>query len=261
MDTLRSRTWLWCHNQGVYNNIEALHAQSDYTPVEALEYMGIRNALMVVYGGKPEPPFDAIQKKYSRLDNVVWSIIGDSSSKRNQDKTDIEEVIALSRNFSNVKGGIMDDFFQVGANLSRLEQLSARMHEANLPLWVVLYAHELDKAESYDMSKLLPLCDVITFWTWWAKDLADLKVNMERLKRLAPGKRIVQGCYLWDFGAGAEIPPELLSLQFDQAREWLADRTIHDVILLGSPLFGMNLPSIDQAREWLDKFGDSPCAL
>ncbi|MBO4345437.1 MAG: hypothetical protein J5833_06765 [Victivallales bacterium] len=259
MDTLRSRTWLWCHNRGVYNNIEALHAQSDYTPVEALEYMGIRNALMVVYGGKPEPPFEAIQEKYSRLDKVVWSIIGDSSSKRNQGQTDIEEVIALSRKYPNVKGGIMDDFFQVGPNLSNIGKISARMHEANLPLWVVLYAHQLDEAEKFDMTNVLPLCDVITFWNWWAKDLKTLKPSMERLKKLAPGIRVVQGCYLWDFGKGGEISPEYMSLQLEQAREWLADGTIHDVILLGSPLFGMNLQTIEQARSWLDKYGDMPC--
>lgn len=258
MDTLRSRIWLWCHNRGVYNNIKALHAESDYTPVEALEYMGVRNALMVVYGGKPEPPFDAIQEKYRRLDKVVWSIIGDASSKRNQEKTDIEEVIALGKKYPNVKGGIMDDFFQIGPNLSRVGDISARMHEANLPLWVVLYANQLDEAEKFNMSRILPLCDVVTFWTWWAKDLVKLKDNMARARRLIPAdKRIVLGCYLWDFGAGAEVSSDMMDLQLNQAREWLLDGTIHDVILLGSPLFGMNLKSIEQARQWLDKYGET----
>lgn len=257
METLLSRTWLWCHNAGVYNNIEALHAKSDYTQVEALEYMGIRNAIMVVYGGKPEPPFAPLQEKVKRMDNVVWSIIGDSSSKRNQEKTDIDEVISLSKNYSNVTGGIMDDFFQVNANSSRLEQLSGQMHSAGLPLWVVLYEHELPKAEQYNISELMPFCDVITFWTWNAHHLVNLKANMAKVKELAPGKRIVLGCYLWDFGSGEEISAENMALQLEQGKEWLLDGTIHDMILLGSPLFGMNLPAVEQAKNWLSENGNT----
>ena len=259
ISSLISRIWLWCHIQGVYNGMEGLPGQSDYTPVEALEYMGIRNALMVVYGGRPTPPFGSIQEKFRRLDNVVWSIIGDASSTRNQEQTDVEEVIALSRKYANVRGGIMDDFLQIGANSARLEAISARMHDAGLPLWVVLYAHELAVAAPHDMARTLSYCDVLTFWTWCARDLVNLDANLARVRELAPGMRLVLGCYLWDFGVNAPIPPNLMDFQLERARQWLVDGTIHDVILLGSPLFGMDLPSIGQARAWLERHGNTPC--
>lgn len=253
MTELLSRVWLWCHNTGAYNNNKALKAQSDYTPVEAAAYLGVKNVLMVVYGGNPIPPFDAQQRKFSHLDKVVWSIIGDSSSKRNREKTDLDDVLRLHDSYPNVAGGIMDDFFGINFPIERLRNISETMHAATLPLWVVLYSHELEKAEELGLAEKLPLCDVITFWTWHARDLKHLTENMRRAREIAPGKRFVLGCYLWDFGAAGTISSADMMFQLEHARTWLLDGTIHDMILLGSPLFGMNLETIKLAKEWLSQ--------
>lgn len=251
MADFNSRIWMWCHNTGVYNYIRALGAQSDYSPVEALAYLGIKNAIMVVYGGKPEPPFEPIQQKYDHLDKVVWSIIGDSSSKRNRDKTDLDEVLALHAKHPNLVGGIMDDFFGISYPIEKLRDISKRMHDAGLPLWVVLYDYEIEKAEELGLAEKLPLCDVVTFWTWKASNLVNLKDNMKKVRQLVPDKTIVLGCYTWDFGTGTIVPEDTMMYQLEQGREWISDGTIHDMIILGSPLVGCGLAAIDQTRAWL----------
>lgn len=246
-DTLRDHLWLWCHNPGVYNRIQALGGESDFTPVEAATYLDIRNLIMVVYGGKPVPPFAPIQKKFEPFDRVVWSLIGDGGSKHQDPTADLQEVLALHRQFPNVVGGIMDDFMPRSDTFA-LTDISRCMRTEKLPLWVVVYAHELDRP---DLQKKLELCDVIAFWTWDAQHLNQLPENMARLKAIAPHHKIALGCYLWNFGGTTSLTLDQMRFQCDLGLRYLGDKTISDMIILGSPLVGMNLPTIDWTRDWI----------
>ena len=80
MSTVRDRFWIWGHVAGSHDEHWNLPAPSRITPVEAAHYLGVPNLLMVNYGGKPEPPFDQEAVAQQSLKQVVWSIIGDSSS-------------------------------------------------------------------------------------------------------------------------------------------------------------------------------------
>ncbi len=244
---LKDRLWLWCHNAGVYNTIPGL-GQSHHSPAEAARCMGLRNLLMVVYGDKPEPPFAPVQRELAAFDRVVWSVIGDAGSHRNHVQTDVGEVVALRREFPNIAGGIMDDFFNSDRPDFALSDIVGELHRAGLPLWVVLYDLDLGRE---NLTEKLGLCDVVTFWTWSAANLPKLKDNMARVKALAPGKSIVLGCYLWDFGGLAEMSVANMEFQCGLGREWLADGTIDGMIMLGSPLVGMDLPAVEWTRDWI----------
>lgn len=90
--------WLWCHNAGVYNRSSYnLPGESQATPIEALKGMGIKNAVMVVYGNQPEPPFDKEAAQFAGIDRLAWSIIGDGGSKRNDQDSDLKHVINLKK--------------------------------------------------------------------------------------------------------------------------------------------------------------------
>jgi hypothetical protein len=82
-DNVRSRLWVWGHEAGSHNDAWHLPGKSHMTPVESAYYLGVPNALMVVYNNKPEPPFDRLAVAFRPLQQVVWSILGDSSSGRN----------------------------------------------------------------------------------------------------------------------------------------------------------------------------------
>lgn len=242
--------WLWCHNAGVYNSIPNVPNPSDYTPVEAAAYMGIRNILMVVYGGNPVPPFAGLQEKFNHFDRVVWSVIGDSSSHRSGDKTDVDEIIGLSEKHPNIIGGIMDDFFNATRPAFALGDIAKKMRKAKLPLWVVLYDHDLTRT---DLAEKLALCDVINFWTWDRANLVNLKKNMAEVQKIAPGKKIVLGCYLWNFGDQTELTIDQMKFQCDQGLKWLKDGTVQELVVLGSPLIGMDLPTIEWTRNLIKK--------
>lgn len=245
--TLRNHLWLWCHPAGVYNALPGLPGHSDCTPAGAAAFFGIDRILMVVYGDAPAPPFEPVQRELAGMKQVIWSVVGDSSSGR---EDDCGAVLDLRREFPNLAGGIVDDALKPGRE-TLLPELAGRLRRAGLPLWLVVYDHDLDKPGLADMLKY---CDVISFWTWNADRLGSRAENLCALQAMAPGKPVALGCYLWNFPEGREIPPEVMKSQLDEARNWLLNGTIRELVLLGSPLVGMPLPAIEQARDFVRTF-------
>lgn len=247
----KEHLYIWCHNAGVYNQIdpERLDDESFATPVEAADYMGIENIIMVCSGGKPVPPFAPIQEEFKKYGKVIWSIIGEAACVYDSDEAYVDEVISLHKNYSNVCGGIMDDFFNDRRTKFNLDAITAKMRAANLPLWVVVYDYQIDNE---DVLRKLQECDVITFWTWDIKNIASMEKNLTDLRNRFPDKKIVAGCYLWNFG-GRVVPQTVRHMEYqcNAALDLLKDGTIDDIIILGSPLIGMKLPTIDWTRNWI----------
>lgn len=255
------KTWLWAHPAGSHNGKYRLPGDSTITPHEAAQRMGIDNLIMVVYGNRPEPPFDGEMAKLADLDRVVWSIVGDSSSVRNDRATDLEEVCRLAGEYPNVCGAIMDDFFlgepasdgrQARYGRDDLRRFHRTLHAQPCPLdlWVVMY----DQLLGRPLEPYLAECDVITFWTWEAENLADLEENLARLESMAPGQRKVLGCYLWDYGhggGGREVPPKLMEKQCRLAGRWLEAGRIEGVIFLASCICDLDIAAVDYVRKAL----------
>jgi hypothetical protein len=264
MTTVRDRLWLWGHQEGSHNATFRLPAPSRMTPAEAAYYLGIPNLLMVGFGGKPEPPFTQYARSLAPLTQVVWSIIGDSSSVRNDQHSDLEAVLALAAETSNVSGVIMDDFFcpptpdgPIGRrSVEELRGFHDRLHAGASPLdlWVVLYQHDLARP----VAPYLAECDVITLWTWEPAELDNLAQTLAHLEALAPTKRMVLGCYLWDYHAETEIPLARMQRQCERGLEWLEAGRIGGLIFLASCICDLGLTTVDWTRQWIAQVGERP---
>ena len=268
MNTIRDRLWIWGHEAGAHNGRWNV-GRSRMTPAEAASYLGVPNVVMVRFANEPRPPFDQYQLSFASLRQVIWSIIGDAGTVVNDDGgSDLEEVLRLSRAFPNVKGAIMDDFFrQPGGEpaddscgryaLQSLREFRRRLHAGphSLDLWVVLYAHQLDLPVRAHLSE----CDGVTFWTWQARDLDRLEMNLHAAEELAPGRRMMLGCYLWDYGAdGAAMPLELMQHQCRLGLEWLEQGRIEGMIFLASCICDLGLEAVEWTRRWIAAVGDKP---
>lgn len=265
MATLRDCLWTWGHQAGSHDDSWNLPGPSSITPAAAAQYLGTPNLLMVGYRGQPEPPFDAEAQSMAGLDRVVWSIIGDSSSKRNDKRSDLDEVVALAERFPNISGAIMDDFFNDSnesgpgrRNVADLAGFRRRLRQAARPLdlWVVLYAHQL----GLPVGEHLEQCEVVSYWTWKAEELAQLEENFARLETLAPGKRKVLGCYMWDYGAGQPMPLEAMQYQWQQGVEWLNEGRIEGMVFLASCLCDLGLETVEWTRRMIAEHGGEPLA-
>jgi hypothetical protein len=216
---------------------------------------------MVVTGGKPEPPFDDCAQEMRPLKRVVWSIIGDAGSTRNDTSPDLDAVIELSERFPNITGAIMDDFFhppdETGSisrcTVEQLAEFRDRLHGAPrlLDLWAVLYTHDL----GLPVKDYLDYCDVVTFWTWHARDLGLLEDSFARMEKVVPRRRKVLGCYMWDYGDHAEMPVELMKHQCGLGLKWLQQGRIEGMIFLASCICDLGLEAVEWTRKWIAEVG------
>lgn len=254
---LKERLWIWGQDAGshhlVFNNAWNLPGENKMGPVEGANYLGIPNMCRVTMGSKPEPPFDDEMEKLKDFDNVVWSIIGDNESKRNDNGgSDLEEVIKLSKKYDNLVGGIMDDFFSEKRMAvytpEVIGQYTKALHDAGLKLWTVYYDHQLD----LDLEEWLNLCDVVTFWTWRAEDLSKMEENLAKVEsQLTKGQKIYAGCYMHDYGDCKEMPVETMEYQLEVYKRWLQEGRIEGIIFCSNCIADIGLPAVDVTRKWI----------
>jgi hypothetical protein len=231
------------------------------TPAEAAYYMGIPNCVMVVFDDLPKPPFRRHALAFSPLKQVVWSIMGDASSTRNDQESDLEEILSLTGRFPNITGAIMDDFFHIGQarySLKETSRLYERLHGAARPLdlWVVLYNNQLDLA----IGPYLEFCDVVTFWTMTGSQLVDLERNFERFLAVTQTKRRVLGCYLWNYGEKRPMSVDLMRHQCELGLTWLQEGKIEGMIFLASCICDLELEAVEWTRSWIARVGAEPLA-
>jgi hypothetical protein len=250
MSTVRDRLWYW-----------GLGFRGPNPPTYPLDYLGVPNGLVIIVKNQPEPPFEPLLRQLTSVQRVVWSVLGESLSTRD----DLEAVTPLAAGFPNLVAGIMDDFFTTRAEapgqvarftLARTREIRDRLHGAARPLdlWVVLYAHQLD----WPVQEHLALCDLVTFWTWWAKHLPQLEENFTSFEAVASAQRKILGCYLWDWGDDRPLPLDLMQHQCRCGLEWLQQGRIEGMIFLPGPHPLETLETAQWVREWVKEVGDGP---
>jgi hypothetical protein len=230
-------------------------------PVEGAEYLGISNCFRVVFEGKPVPPFDEETAKLEGFKQVVWSVMGDTSSSRNNDGADdLEEVLRQAEKYPNVTGGVLDDFFRgetgdARMTLERLKFVADQLHSAPRPLelWLVYYAALFE----HDYSKYLELVDNVTFWSWDSAQLAKAAENLDRIIAMTPGKRHYAGCYLYNYGDCCEMTDEEMQFQLDLYYKLWREKKIDGIIVCSNTVADTGIKAVEIYRNWLDQYGDS----
>lgn len=255
---VRDKLWIWTHKEGAQNNLFGIKETARITPVEGALYLGVPNLLFVRVGGQDDTFFNNYAVSFRPMKRVVWSIIGESSSREN----DLEKVCELASRFPNICGAIMDDFFQrpTGNKDERVlspyspEQISQVKNKLNgsgrkLDLFIVVYDHQLH----LPVKEHLNSCDVITFWTWVAKDLVNMEENFEKLEKMCPSRRKMLGCYMYDYGGSQLMPVESMKKQCETGLRWLKEGRIEGMIFLASCVCDLEYESVEFTRDWIGK--------
>lgn len=263
--TVRDRFWIWGHAEGSHNNDYGLQGTSRMTPAEGAFYLNVPNLIMVEYPSAkepckmlPAPPYDPYLISFRPLKRVVWSIVGAGGAVS---KGDLEAVRQLAGKYPNIVGVQMDDFFRATLDGGRAGSLTLpeldyvqdqlKIGGRKLGLWVTLYRSDLE----HDVSAPLSKVDVVTFWTWNAKDLERLEEGFARAEQAAPKARKVLGCYMWDYGDHKPIPLSLMQKQCQLGLEWLHKGRIEGMIFLASCICDLNLEAVEWTRNWIQEVG------
>ncbi|MCM8769182.1 MAG: hypothetical protein NC911_05850 [Candidatus Omnitrophica bacterium] len=256
MEKVKDRLWLW--GQKNHHLHYHLPGESKIEPVQAARYLGTPNILIVRYGDWPPLPYEPLAESLRELKQVVWSIAGAGGATINGQESDLKEVLALAQSFPNITGAIMDDFFEEGKARWTREQVrgyrqTLHSFSPKINLWCVLY---LDRDLRDDIKAYLDEFDIITLWTWRARNLKALEKNFHQAVALAPRKRFVLGCYMWDYGDDQPLPLSEMETQCELGLRWLRSGLIEGLIFLASCLCDLHLPTVAFAREWVSQVGE-----
>ncbi|WP_143072866.1 hypothetical protein [Parapedobacter indicus] len=265
--SLSDRLWLWGHNAGGHHhpvNAYNLPGDNRLGPMEACDYLGIRKCCRVALGEHgPFPPFDHEAEKLKSLKEVVWSAVGDASSKQHDgEESDLGEILRIAKYHDNITGAILDDFFIVPTadgrvaryTLQSIEDMRNRLHgfqKRHLVLWLVWYIHQLD----YELADYIKLFDVLTMWEWKGSNLKDLDHNIEKFVNKTPGKRRLMGCYLWNFGEKMPMTVDQMAHQLEVCHRWIKRGDIEGIVFCANTVVDIGLESVEFTRNWISKHG------
>ena len=257
MTKLIDKLWNWGHLEGSHNKVTGFDCSM--TPEEFAEEYGIRNAFMVSYGGNICPPFDKLAERFSCLDNIKWSVIGDASSPLPEDRLgNTLDVINAAQIASNISGGVVDDFFSK-KRMERftpevLKEIKVALNAKGLDFWCVLYDSNLDM----DLEKYMDCFDGISFWIWESKNIVNMEEYLEKVFKLAKNKPLMFGMYLWDYSANArhEMDSEVFEKQLKRYFELLLDKKIEGVIFCSSTIGDAELETNKILKKYIAEYGD-----
>lgn len=263
-ETVRDKIWLWGHVEGSHNGLFGLPSGSDgskITMMEACDYMGIENCMVVEFNGKPEYKDEAnYAARLSDCKRLGWSAVG--AGTPNDLVVDhirpVKTILQLSDKFANLKEVMFDDFF-VGdkprVTLDQLDEMHKLLHEREKPLdmWVVIYDFNLEK---FLHDEYLKFFDVLNFWTWESNNLDSLESNLNKLRLHIPDKRIMLGCYMYDYGLNKPMSVKRMAEQCQTALRFLKDGSIEGIVFLASCICDLNLDAVEWTREWITYVGN-----
>lgn len=257
MATLRDKLWLWGQSPDAHyehNNTYHLPGHSRMTAVEGAMYFDIPNMCRVRMMGHPMPPYDQESIAMRPCDRVVWSLLG-AGGEPITEWGDVEEVIRQAKIFPNIVGGVFDDFF-LPARIEhytpdRLLQIKRKMSEEvgrKMEMWVVCYE---DKFAIPGIADYLNAFDTITFWTWKGSQLERAAQNLDHVRELAPDKKIMAGCYMWNYGERCPLTIEQMKFQTDLYLSYLKAGKIDGIILCSNCIADLDIPEVEWMRNWI----------
>lgn len=203
--------------------------------IKAKEYFGADN-VMYVYG----PINDEMLTIHQGCRKVICHLGRNCRTEGAAMRSDAEEAEILGRmslKYPNIVGGVVDDMIgNYGTNYSRREYQAIydglHKHNPDLELYGVVYSRELDRVSV--IQELSGCIDHVILWFWKKTALTELDLAVEKCRSLFPGKPIMLGIFMFDYGQSC-LPntPETMRYHLEKARRLLAAGKIQDMVILG----------------------------
>ncbi len=269
---LKDRCWLWGHPEGRYNCTwrekydgvtveggEVNEVKSRMTPTEFCDYFDIKKVFMIPLD------VDVNRRQYNlsfrRMTDVAWECFDATS-----DIDKIQRYIDEAKDFKNITGVVLDDFFQRGGAFKdipaeQLHMIRDRLKNNDvrpLDYWMVIYTNDIcteNVPEEVAVKYMEPL-DGITLWCWREDDYHEVAEKWDKFLRMTAGKRRLMGVYLWNFGQGKQATAKSVHEQLEFCREKMLCGEIEGIILHTNTMGDMELPAYVECEKWMDEHGD-----
>jgi hypothetical protein len=272
--TVRDILWVWGNAEMARGN-DAEHTFATFaesSPARRAELLGTPNALMAGDGIPNDQQLARAQtESVKRCRRIVWEIMPDGSDnntdmaqlyKNCEYKQRTIQIHKLKDEYPQIEGVLLDDMTSVAVDQGfKPEHIRAlKQHLASgkqsVDVWGVFYTMNFGRE---NINKYISELDVINLWTWDAKDIVNLEKNVAYCRKTFPGKPIMLGLYLYDYGNGGgaprRIPMDLLKLQCETALKLAKDGRIAGIVFLTID----NDPGVVQwTSDWIKRVADQP---
>jgi hypothetical protein len=252
--------WVWGNPEMTEQGEHTIATYAQAGPAERARLLGVPNIVMAGYG-IPDDQAKArlLTREVAHAPRVIWEISPDEQPgppfvyrKRTA------QVRELVDEFPNIEAVLLDDMSTVqigrGFRPSHIRQIRSRLGGKYRAVAVcgVVYTMSLDRP---DISDYIRELDGVTLAEWHADKVGDLEANVARIEKLAPGKPIMLGLYMHDYGNGRNMPLELLGLQCDIALRLAHERRIQGIIFVS---VDNDADAVGWVSQWVKRVGEEP---
>ena len=195
----------------------------------------------------PRSPF-ASEARYLRLDCLYLQTLRYELDQTPTYKAmnEISEYILEYPSSSHI-ATCRDMLIDLGERLDR----EAGRH---LDMWVVCYEHNLDDVPN--IAEYLNEFDVISFWTWRGSELCRAERNIERVRAIAPTKRIMAGMYMWNYGEHCALTREQMEYQAQLYLRLMRAGEIEGIVVCSNCIADLGIECVEYTRAWIEAHKD-----
>lgn len=223
------KVWVWGGPTPLWGG-----SMADDTLVRGADYFDAEN-VVYVYG----PTTDKMMQMHSKYKKMLCQVNANcrtAGALYNSEEENAALLSELSLKYPNIIGAMCDDYC-TGTNRILLPERFEKIYRGtkkfnkDLKVYGVVYAHELPVR---NFQLVQDYIDVVNFWIWNKDEILDYDEHIARCQENFPGKPIIQGIFLHEYGrADMGNVPELLEYQLDKVREYMAKGVVEGLIILG----------------------------
>lgn len=254
---VRDLLWAWGNPEMVTPGEHTLSTFASASTARRAELLGVPNVVIAGLGiPNDDQKADALTREVAASPRVVWEITADGNGGPPFVYTQrTAQVRKLVDKYPRIEGVLLDDMSTVGMDKGLKPEHIRQIRQsldgkyAALKIWGVLYTMSFDRPKIDEYIKEL---DVISLWTWHAKDVVNLEGNVAHCEQKYPGKPIMLGLYLYDYGGDRRISLDLLKRQCETALKLLHAGRIRGIVFLS---INDDPAAVGWAANWVKQVG------
>lgn len=256
---VRDRIWIWGNPEMAEMGPHTAASFAQASPAERARILGASNVILAGAGlPRDERKAESIARSVADFPRIVWEIAADSpeGGPPFEYRETIRRLAPHAKDYPAIEAVLLDDMSSIGIDkgfkpehIGKIRKLLDE-HCPRIKTWGVVYTMNFDRPDIEDYMREL---DVISLWTWHAKDVVNLEQNVARVRESFPGKPIVVGLYLYDYGEGRRMPMDLLELQCETALSLLSDGQVQGLVFL---TIVNDVETVEWSARWIERVGD-----
>ncbi|MBI4582543.1 MAG: hypothetical protein HY717_00725 [Planctomycetes bacterium] len=255
---VRDLMWVWGNPEMAEDGAQTLAAFARAGPAQRALLLGVPNIVMAGQGVPGDDHrADAFARPVAEFKRLVWEIApdGEGGGPPFVYRDRLARIRRLADRYPQIEGVLLDDMSTLGMDkgfkpehIRHIRELLPEKYRS-VKIWGVVYTMSLNRPGIGDLIEEL---DVINLWTWHAKDIMELEKNVARCERSFPGKAIVLGLYLYDYGGGRRMPLDLLQRQCEAALKLAHAGRIQGMVFL---TISDDPEAVSWTAGWIERIG------